>query len=143
MKKAILSFLLVVGAVSFASALDYAPLLPYSNETNGAVLTSTAITPAAVAVSSVAPTRIDTALNTALAVALGNNYKRAEVQLQINDAASVKCGYSTAVTTQTTGGFAFAVNATPLSFPLGKSIGIWCQGVVSTATFMVGGLGYK
>jgi hypothetical protein len=143
MKKAILSLFLVVGAVSVASALDYTPLLPYSNETNGAVLTSTAIPFAAVAVSSTSPTRLDSAVNTALAAALGNNYKRASFSVQVADAASIKCNYSAAVTTQTTGGFSFTTNINPVEFPLGKAIGIWCQGVTSTGTFMVSGLGYK
>ena len=145
MKKAILSlFLVSAAAVSFASALDYGTLLPYSNELNGSVLTSTAIPFAAVAVSSVAATRIDTALNASLATALGTNYKRAEVQVQVYDGASVKCNYSSAsVSTAATGGFFFTQNAEPKAFALGKAIGVWCQGVASTATFMVGGLGYK
>jgi len=146
MQKAIfgLAFALVAGAVSIASAWDYSLLLPYSNELNGSVVTSTAITPSAVAVSSISPTRVDTALNASLATALGDNYKRAEIQLQILDAALVNCGYSaTAVTTQTAGGFQFEVDKHPRSIAVGKAIGIWCQGIASTATFIVGGLGYR
>lgn len=133
----------LMGMAVTASAADYGSLLPYSNELNGAVLTSTAIPFAAVAVSSTAATRLDTAVNAALATALGTNYKRAELQVQVYDGASVKCNYSSAVTTQAAGGFFFTQNAAPSSFALGKAIGIWCQGVSSTATFMVGGLGYK
>jgi len=143
MKKAILVLALVVGAVSFASASDYGNLLPHSNETGSAVLTSTAITPALVAVSSTSPTRIDTALNAALLVALGAQYKRAELQVQTLDPALVNCGYSTAVTTQTAGGFRLTVAINPITFNIGQSIGVWCQGISSTATFIVGGLGYK
>jgi hypothetical protein len=148
MKKAILLLFLIAGAVSVASvpaqALDYDGLLPYSNTTDGAVLTSTAVPFAVVAVSSTTPTRIDSAVNTALALALGNNYKRAEFQVRVVDGATVTCNYSSAsVSTTTSAGFAFTTSINPVGFPLGKSIGIWCQGVSSTATFIVGGLGYK
>jgi hypothetical protein len=131
------TFVLLAGA-TLASAAD---VLPGSNQLTPVI--AYAVTPAAVAISSTSPTRIDTAVNTALAAALGNGYKRTEVQVQVPDSAAVKCGYSTAVTTQPTGGFALAVNADPKSFALGKAIGIWCQGVVSTATYVVGGLGFK
>ncbi len=144
MKKFILAVALILSVLGLAKAGDYPNLLPYSNELNGSVLTSTAIPFAAVAVSSVAATRIDTALNASLATALGTNYKRAEIQVQVYDSASVKCNYSsTAVSTGPTGGFFFTQDAEPKTFALGKAIGIWCQGVTSTATFMVGGLGYK
>lgn len=142
MLKGLLVAILVGASVNVYAGSNSAPgTLPGSNQITPVI--AYAVTPAPVAVSSTSVTRIDTAVNTALAAALGNNYFRASVEVQIPDAASVKCGYSTAVTTQATGGYSLAVNAAPLTFNLGKAIGIYCQGVISTATFMVGGLGFK
>jgi hypothetical protein len=143
MKKAILFVLVLMGAVSFASASDYGNLLPHSNEVGSASATAAAAIPAAVAVSSLTPTRIDAAVNAALLVALGAQYKRGELQVQTLDPALVNCGYSAAVTTGTAGGFRFTVAVNPITFNIGRSIGVWCQGIASTATFIVGGLGYK
>lgn len=134
--------LLLTSAVS-ALAVDADGLLPYSNVTDSSIAVSTGITPAAVAVSSLTPTRIDSALNTALSSALGTNYKRAEVLIQVDDAAAMQCGFSTSVTTQTGSGFKFLANENLVSFKLGKVIGIYCQGVVSTGTIKVGGFGYR
>lgn len=146
MKKAILGLMVLAGAVSLASASDFGDLLPYSNEMNGAVLTSTAVPMVKVAIPTIntAPIRIDSAVNTALSTALGANYKRAALIVQVPDGAAVNCNYSLASTTQTAlSGFNFTANVAPVLIPLGKSIGIWCTGTVSTASFMVGGLGYK
>lgn len=144
MKKLILVLGVLVLMAKSAHAVDYGALLPYSNELSGVAASAVATPFAAVAVSSVTPTRIDTAVNTALSTSLGAGYKRAELQVQVYDSASVKCNYSSAsVSTAATGGFFFTQNAAPAAFAIGKAIGIWCQGVVSTATFMVGGLGYK
>jgi hypothetical protein len=142
MKQALIaSFILLAGATLALAGANDGGVLPGSNQTTPAV--AAAATPAAVAISSTSPTRIDTAVNTVLAAALGANYNRAEVQVQVLDGAKVNCGYSTEVTTQPAGGFQLVVNADPKPFKLGKAIGIYCQGIVSTATYIVGGLGFK
>jgi hypothetical protein len=135
------SFILLTGATLALAGGNDGGVLPGSNQITPAV--AAAATPAAVAVSSTSPTRIDTAVNTALAAILGANYFRSEVQVQVLDAAKVNCGYTTEVTTQAAGGFQLKVDENPVSFKLGKAIGVYCQGIVSTATYVVGGLGFK
>lgn len=143
--KTILAFLLfavMAPVMAFATeASNQYGTLPGSDQSTPVV--AAAATPAAVAISSTSPTRIDTAVNTALLAALGGNYKRAKIDVQVLDGAKVNCGYTNAVTTQPAGGFQYVANADPKEHKIGKAMGIWCQGIVSTATFIVGGLGFK
>ena len=132
---------LVVLLASGASALD-ADVAPYSNSSSD-VAVSTAVTPAAVAVSSTTPTRIDAAVNAGLLSTLGATYKRYSIMVQVRDPAELSCGYSTAVTTSAASGFRYVVNADPIEHKLGRNLGIYCQGIVSTGTVIVGGIGWK
>jgi len=143
MKKAIFGvlFLLAAAGMAFAATETY-ETLPGSNQSTPVI--AYAVTPAAVAISSVTPTAIDTAVNTALAAQLGAAYKRTRLEVQTYTTTAVNCGYSTAVTTQPAGGFLMPLSGNPITvFPLGKAVHVYCQGIASTTTFIVGGLGFK
>lgn len=144
MKKTLTFLMMAVAmAVVAPKASAECSTLLYGSNDNSSVVWSTAVTPSAVAISSLTATRIDADLNTALSAALGTTYSRSCLQVQVTDAAKVNCGYSAAITTQPAAGFQFIVNQNMVDFPLGKKIGIWCKGIVSTATFIVGGMGHK
>lgn len=141
MKIKFLVLALLLSPVAVMAGERDSGVLPGSNQLTPVI--STAATPAAVAISSLTPTRIDAAVNTSLATSLGNGYQRTKVEVQIFDAAKVNCGYSMSVTTQPSAGFQFKADENPISFNLGKAVGIYCQGIVSTATYIVGGMGFR
>lgn len=132
-----LSLLILAASLSFSAEQD--ELLPGSNEPNTSIIVSTAITPSAVTVSSLTPTRVDTALNSSLTTAIGANYKRASVQFQNLTSTNVYCGYSATLTTAN--GWLLSAN-TIYEWFVGKSVSIYCLGV-ETSALRVGGKGYK
>lgn len=135
----LLTLSLVILVSAFAFSAEQNDLLPGSNEPNTTIIVSTAIQPSAVTISSLTPTRIDSTLNTSLATAVGNNYKRASVQFQNLTSTNVYCGYSATLTTSN--GWLLTAN-TIYEWFVGKSVSIYCLGV-ETAALRVGGKGYK
>ena len=113
---------------------------PASNELAPVVVQSTAAT-SAVATSSSAVTRIDSAFNAIALAAIGAAYQRAEIQVQNTATTAEYCGYSPGVTTST--GFRIDPGAV-WSFSLGKGIGIYCvHAAGSPGTLVVGGIAWK
>ena len=139
MRYFILLGLLVLGS-AFAFSAEQDGLLPSSNEVDTSVTVSSAVTPVAVTISSLTPTRIDTALAASLTVAFGANYKRASVQFQNLTSTNVYCGYSASAVSSSTGWLLTA--NTIYEWFLGKGIPIYCVGV-ETAALRVGGKGHK
>lgn len=128
-------------SVTFAASPTYVVMTaPASNELAPVVVQSTAAT-SAVATSSSAVTRIDSAFNAIALAALGAAYQRAEVQVQNTAATAEYCGYSPGVTIST--GFRIDPGAV-WGFSLGKATALYCiHAAGNPGTLIVGGIAWR
>lgn len=130
--------------VSFAaSPASVVETAPYSNETSPVAVISTGNI-IGVSVSSFTLTRVDSALNTAFAAALGANYNRAEITLQNQLTTDFYCGYSAmASITVKTNFFKIAAGAT-WPWKIGKGLPVYCfHDSTAAGILSVGGIAWK
>lgn len=131
------------GLASAASPIYTLETAPYSNETAGVVTTATAAV-FGVSVSTSVLTRVDLALNTAFAAALGANYQRAEIGVQNQTSGDFYCTYSAtqAITTKTN---FWKIGAGAMwPFKLGKGLPLYCfYDSTAAGILTVGGIAWK